>query len=77
MRIAQSRDQKIKALVHGIQAGFIFLEGCLVLAIMTKSGGIGRAVGYTFGLVFATLGAITCKTPADYVAISASFPCPP
>ncbi|KXL50804.1 hypothetical protein M433DRAFT_163443 [Acidomyces richmondensis BFW] len=58
MRIAQSRDQKIKMLVHGVQAGFIFLEGCLTLSVMTKSGGIGRAVGYTFGLCFLSVPAL-------------------
>lgn len=51
MRIPQTREQKIKAILHGAQAVFIFVAGCLTLAVMTKPGGLSGETGYMFALV--------------------------
>lgn len=51
MRIQQTKNQKIKAIVHFTQAFFIFIAGCLALAVLTKDGGTGAQIGYYFALV--------------------------
>jgi hypothetical protein len=51
MRIPQTKPQKLKALVHAVQALFIFVAGCLSLAVLTMSGGSSGTMGYMFGLV--------------------------
>lgn len=51
MRIEQTYFQKAKALSHGVQALFIFVAGCLALAILTKSGNHGGQIGFYFALV--------------------------
>jgi hypothetical protein len=51
MRIPQTQLQNIKAGLHAVQAFFIFIAGCLSLAVLTKAGGSSGATGYMFGLV--------------------------
>ncbi|KAK4540967.1 hypothetical protein LTR36_008475 [Oleoguttula mirabilis] len=58
MRIPQTHLQKTKAYLHFAQAFVIFITGCLALAVLTKSGGIGGEVGYMFGLCFLSLPAL-------------------
>lgn len=51
MRIEQSYVQKSKATLHAAQTLFIFIGGCLALAVLTKDGGTSGATGFFFGLV--------------------------
>jgi hypothetical protein len=51
MRIPQTYIQKAKAGLHFAQAIFIFIGGCLALAVLTKDGGTGGQVGFYFALV--------------------------
>ena len=51
MRIDQSYVQKSKASLHAAQSLFIFVGGCLALAVLTKDGGTSGATGFFFGLV--------------------------
>ena len=52
-RIPQSYVQKCKILLHALQVVFIFVAGCLTIAIMSKDGTIGGATKYFFAMVSA------------------------
>ncbi|KAF2170725.1 hypothetical protein M409DRAFT_63806 [Zasmidium cellare ATCC 36951] len=58
MRLPQTKLQRIKAIVHFVQAFVIFIAGCLTLAVMTKDGGFGGQTGFYFALCFITIPAI-------------------
>jgi hypothetical protein len=49
-RIPQSYIQKCKIGLHFLQAFFIFVAGCLTIAVMTR-GEIGGASKYYFAMV--------------------------
>lgn len=51
MQIPQTHLQKAKAVGHALQALFIFIGGCLTLAVLTQDGGEGGQTGYYFALV--------------------------
>jgi hypothetical protein len=50
MRVPQSYIQKCKVVGHVFQALFIFVAGCITLAIMTKDGSTGGATKFFFAL---------------------------
>lgn len=49
-RIPQSYIQKVKVGLHFAQAIFIFVAGCLTIAVMTR-GNIGGPTKYYFAMV--------------------------
>lgn len=51
MRIPQNASQRIKGGLHLFQLLFIFVAGCVTLAIYTKDGSNGGEVAYYFALV--------------------------
>ncbi|KAI9688018.1 MAG: hypothetical protein M1820_010325 [Bogoriella megaspora] len=51
MRVQQTKLQQSKTYVHIAQVVFIFVAGCLALAVLTKDGGTDGRVGWFFGLV--------------------------
>jgi hypothetical protein len=51
MRIQQTQLAKTKAALHIAQLLFIFIGGCLTLAVLTEDGETGGSVGFYFGLV--------------------------
>jgi hypothetical protein len=58
-RIPQSYIQKCKIGLHFLQALFIFVAGCLTIAVMTR-GEIGGASKYYFAMVSAGLPKLFC-----------------
>ncbi|KAF2766807.1 hypothetical protein EJ03DRAFT_251257, partial [Teratosphaeria nubilosa] len=44
-----------KSIIHGVQASFIFITGCLSLAVLTMSGGTSGTTGFMFGLCFLSI----------------------
>ncbi|XPS99300.1 hypothetical protein M3J09_008479 [Ascochyta lentis] len=57
-RIPQSYVQKCKVLLHVLQVVFIFVAGCLTIAVMTKEGTIGGATKFYFAMCFLSIPAI-------------------
>lgn len=53
MRVPQSYIQKCKVVFHVFQALFIFVAGCITIAVFTK-GSTGGATKYYFALCFLT-----------------------
>lgn len=51
MRVPQSYIQKCKVVAHTFQLIFLFIGGCLTIAVLTKDGETGGAVTYHFALV--------------------------
>lgn len=58
MRIPQSYIQKCKTVAHVFQAIFIFIGGCITLAVFTKDGTTGGASKWYFALCFLTIPAL-------------------
>lgn len=51
MRIPQTKEQRSKACLHGVQSLLIFIAACLTLAIYTTDGIIGSEIGFFFAVV--------------------------
>ncbi|KAF2637873.1 hypothetical protein P280DRAFT_457612 [Massarina eburnea CBS 473.64] len=62
MRINTSYVQKCKTVAHVFQVLFIFVGGCIALAVFTKDGDVGGATRYFFALCFCTMPAILYLT---------------
>ncbi|KAF2199285.1 hypothetical protein GQ43DRAFT_433537 [Delitschia confertaspora ATCC 74209] len=62
MRVPQSYVQKCKTAAHVFQGLFIFIAGCLTLAVLTKDGEIGGATRWYFALCFLSIPALIYLT---------------
>jgi hypothetical protein len=51
MRIPQTKEQRTKACLHGVQALLIFIAACLTLAVYTTEGSTGSEIGFFFAVV--------------------------
>lgn len=55
MRVPQSYIQKCKVVAHVFQGIFVFVGGCITLAVLTKGGDNGGATKWYFALCFLTV----------------------
>ncbi|KAF2647178.1 hypothetical protein K491DRAFT_723649 [Lophiostoma macrostomum CBS 122681] len=58
MRVPQSYVQKCKVVAHTFQGLFIFVTGCVTLAVMTKGGTTGGGTKWLLALCFLSIPAL-------------------
>ncbi|KAF1953156.1 hypothetical protein CC80DRAFT_494773 [Byssothecium circinans] len=72
-RINVSYVQKCKTVAHVFQVLFIFVAGCVTIAVFTKGGETSSATRYYFALCFLTLPAILYLTMVPMWTRAAKF----